>query len=286
MTDLLSAGQSTAPQIIDLSSEVLIQVVRETLTPEQSESTKKALDNSKIRTRMNKQCAEILTEEKVLKDLKAKNDSKKQSKKRPISEKDQPSITKYLKGTTKSGTTKSQPKRTARVKSKSSYIEDSDSGSIDSPDTEDSEGLFIPRTASEIKKELYKFWKTLSPPHKESDIIGKWYAAIYMDSKGKPLLNIGRATLRLLDDEASAGGKCTDVQLNCLKPHVGNTLSMEEYPEGQVDQELFKIYNIIAGPVTMEPRPNRKWHIPHLMDLKTIYNNVVKVDRQALYLKM
>ena len=164
---------------------------------------------------------------------------------------------------------------------------ETDEESVDDPDTEsDTEGLIIPTTEKEIKKELYKFWKTLSPPHKECDILDKWYAAIYLDSKGKPLLNIGRATLRLLDDEASAGGKCTDVQLNCLKPHVGNTLLMEEYPEGQVDEELFKIYNIIAGPITMKPSPNRKWHIPHLKDLKTIYNNVVKIDRHALYLKM
>ena len=61
---------------------------------------------------------------------------------------------------------------------------------------------------------------------------------------------------------------------------------MEEYPEGQVDEEFFDIHNIIAGPLDMKPYPNKKWHIPHLMELKKIFNNFIKIDRRALHLKM
>ena len=61
---------------------------------------------------------------------------------------------------------------------------------------------------------------------------------------------------------------------------------MEEYPEDQHDIDEFKIYNIFAGPLQMNPYPNRKWQIPHLMDLKKIYDIVTKIDRKALHLQM
>ena len=121
----------------------------------------------------------------------------------------------------------------------------------------DVEGLFIPSNDLEIKTELYRFWKSLSPPTKECDIVGKWFAAIYLDSKGKPLLNIGKATMRFLDDDPDEGGKCTSLQLDCLKPHIGNSLTMEEYPEDQHDLHNFEIHNIFAGPLQMNPYRNR-----------------------------
>ena len=133
---------------------------------------------------------------------------------------------------------------------------------------------------NDLKSQLVKFWKKVSPPHKESTVVGKWYASIYKDSKGKQSLYFGRATKRFLEE---AEGKVTNIELDCLKPHVGNSNIIEDYPEGQEDIYLYMIADVFAGPLVMEPYPQRKWNVPNLKEIKQMYDKIVGIDRTALY---
>ena len=54
--------------------------------------------------------------------------------------------------------------------------------------------------ARAVVKKLQTVWKQLSPPTKEDQIVGKWYAVIYQNRKS-PMLYIVKAVRRCLHDE-------------------------------------------------------------------------------------
>ena len=54
------------------------------------------------------------------------------------------------------------------------------------------------------------------------------------------MLYIGRATKRFLND-SEGQGHTTNLELEYLKPHVGNDTIMEEYQEDQEDMYIFHI---------------------------------------------
>ena len=76
--------------------------------------------------------------------------------------------------------------------------------------------------------------------------MGEWYAIVYTDVKAKQNLCIGRATKRFLEE---TGGKVTHLELDCLKPHVGNSNIMDEYPEDQNDLFNFNVSDVFFGPI-------------------------------------
>ena len=73
----------------------------------------------------------------------------------------------------------------------------------------------FPITNESSKPFLVALWTDLSPPTNESEIIGKWFAGIYLSGK-KVLLYVGRATKRFINDVDS---KATHIELDLLKLH-------------------------------------------------------------------
>ena len=69
-------------------------------------------------------------------------------------------------------------------------------------------------------------WKTLNPPVKEDQILGKWYAIIY-SSKRSSMLFVGKVLRRFLDDE---NGPTESLEIKCLKPKAGRYLGRYSNP--------------------------------------------------------
>ena len=55
------------------------------------------------------------------------------------------------------------------------------------------------------------------------------------------MMSIGRAKRRFLLEE---NGSVTHIELDCLKPQVGNDCILEGYPENETDPYMFKIEDV------------------------------------------
>ena len=105
---------------------------------------------------------------------------------------------------------------------------------------------------------------------------------IYKDSKLKARQTycIGKAVRRFLED---ADGPVTGLELDCLKPRVGNTTVLDEYPEGHGDIDLFNITDVFGGPLDIKPLPKRKWDIPNLLEILNFFEMITKINRTELF---
>ena len=68
----------------------------------------------------------------------------------------------------------------------------------------------------------------------------------------------------------------------CLKPKVGLGTQMEETPEHLPDVAVFKIEDIIDGPITAVPLKRKKWEIPDYDNIFSFFQDVLKMDRLSL----
>ena len=70
---------------------------------------------------------------------------------------------------------------------------------------------------------------------------------------------------KFLDEDE---GRVTHLELDCLKPRVGNgnTLYIAiSYPAGQEDKFLYPIWDVFGGPVNVAPVPRqRSWRVENL----------------------
>ena len=252
-----SAGSSTTPDNIiaespksssnvqktmhSPSSTKLIKAVQEILAPPADEITKKAVENKKYNYRMNKSKAQILTADDAIEVLKIKELNK-----------------------NKKGNKKTSKKNNENKNKITSYFK----------------GHKQSISQGNITEKLKLFWKNISPPTKEKEVVGKWYAAIFKDNKGKQNLCIGRALRRFLEEE---DGKISHLEIDCLKPHVGTSNIMDEYPEHQNDVYMFKASDVFFGPVIMEPYLKRKWKVGNLDQITNYYDKITGIDRMSLY---
>ena len=168
--------------------------------------------------------------------------------------------------------TKELPLDTPRSK-KTKYEEiygDSSDSSLSSTDDE-SEDQYNPRD------QLFEFWKSISPPVDENCIKGKWFAAIYKEGN-KPSLYVGRALQRFLKDK---DGDVTHLELDCLKPRVGNIDILDGYPSGQGDKYLYPIEDVLGGPLDVVPVPRKQsWRVNKLQNIEYFYETVKSEDRK------
>ena len=74
---------------------------------------------------------------------------------------------------------------------------------------------------------IHKAWRELNPPHKEVDIIGKWFGVVYRGGK-KPMLHVAKVIRRFLDDE---DGHVTSVEMECLMAKVGSGDVLQASPD-------------------------------------------------------
>ena len=60
---------------------------------------------------------------------------------------------------------------------------------------------------------------------------------------------------------------------------------MEEYPKDQEDMYVYHISDIFAGPLQIDPVPQRKWNIPKLNEIVNYFNKLKHIDRMSLYMQ-
>ncbi|XP_057302349.1 uncharacterized protein LOC130636595 [Hydractinia symbiolongicarpus] len=159
----------------------------------------------------------------------------------------------------KKETKKPTPKR-RKIEEKDK--EDSDIGSVtdeeiveDEDEDRDKEEDYADEEEDEAR--LVKLWKWLSPPTQEEEIVGKWFAVVFKPEsanvkKRTPAasLYIGKATTRFLLD---ADGPACGIEFDCLKLHVGSGTILESYTGTMRDISLFKVHDVIAGPLEVYP---------------------------------
>ena len=110
------------------------------------------------------------------------------------------------------------------------------------------------------EEKLQSFWRSITLPVPEEEVIHRWYVVIYKGKK-RTYLHIGKAVSRFLEDE---NGKVHSLMIDCcMKQPVGSTDILECLPENQpADISPFPLSDIIAK-VTVEPlevrRLNNYW---------------------------
>ena len=156
----------------------------------------------------------------------------------------------------------------------SSVMEETTEEEIESSEDEVEENL---------ENYLLKIWKSLSPPTKEADIKGKWYAIIYEQGK-KKYLYIGRVLQRFSIDE---NGVINFLQIDCLKQHLGSGNILESIPAYLPrDVYMCPVHDIIDRPLKVIPVKNHKWHVVAYEKIKKRYQEMIKIDGQLLYLTL
>ena len=86
--------------------------------------------------------------------------------------------------------------------------------------------VLLDHVNGDASKTLLETWCHLSPPIKESEIMGKWFAGIYETKRSKSLC-IGQFMKQFLKDE---NGDVDAIEMRCLKPKVGLSTVMEDTP--------------------------------------------------------
>ena len=110
----------------------------------------------------------------------------------------------------------------------------------------------------------------------------KWFGAVY-EHKSKCHLYVGKAIRRFLDDE---GGPVSSIELDCLKPRIGTGTILESYEDDRRDLDQFPLYNIIAGPLQVEPLHSRKWNIPSYPSLEDGFKRIIQINRKEHFKQM
>ena len=137
---------------------------------------------------------------------------------------------------------------------------------------------FIPAPLSP-EDSLKKTWSALRPPVSEKVIVGKWFAVVYQNHKGKDNLYVGKLERRFLHDEQ---GDVQGLQINCLKPRCGLETILEETPKHLLDIHTYPLFDVIWGPVDVIPMSNQRFNVPSYNTIVDHFNSIKSIDRKAL----
>ena len=89
---------------------------------------------------------------------------------------------------------------------------------------------------------------------------------------------IGRALQRFLEDEC---GNVSHLELDCLKPRIGNINILDGYPPDQDDKYVYPIEDVFGGPLDVIPVPRkRSWKVNDLANIESFYEKVKNEDRK------
>ena len=104
---------------------------------------------------------------------------------------------------------------------------------------------------------LRVIWEHFNPKHvEEEEMTGKYFAAIYYNIKARGMLFMAKVNRIFLVD---SNGRVHSIEVECLKPAVGNTIILLEIPEHLPrDIGLFHIHDVISGPLEMVRLKNGK----------------------------
>ena len=72
----------------------------------------------------------------------------------------------------------------------------------------------------------------------------------------------------------------------CLKPKVGSGTVLEDTPDHLPDIGIFKIYDIIAGPLTAVPLRGSKMDIPNYEGVYDLFRDVSELNRLEINVLM
>ena len=97
-------------------------------------------------------------------------------------------------------------------------------------------------------------WRSVSPPTSEEDIKQKWYGVVYTEKK-KNYLYVGKVLKRFLND---VNGPAMAFEVDCLKPHIGTGTVLESYDINCKDVSMFPAYNLVYGPLQVDPLKGNK----------------------------
>ena len=130
-----------------------------------------------------------------------------------------------------------------------------------------------------------KVWKAICPPVVESNLLGNWFAAIYVvDARYKYKLFVGKVSRRFLKDK---DGIAHFLELDCLKQATGSTVELYEIPSHlPIDTGLFEIPNVIAGPLNGIYINDAKWKFSEYPAVVQMFEMVIKLNRCAEYCKI
>ena len=70
--------------------------------------------------------------------------------------------------------------------------------------------------------------------------------------------------------------------MRCLKPKVGLGTVMEDTPDHLPDIGIFKMYDIIDGPLDIVPLKGNKWDVPDYDVIYEHFKEVSALDRRDL----
>ena len=122
------------------------------------------------------------------------------------------------------------------------------------------------------------YWRRLNPPIAEEDVIGKWYACIFMHNKSAGLY-IGRLKRRFLNDQ---GGFVLALELDCLERKLGVTDNIL-WEAKTKDVDVFPVKDVICGPVDMKPLKGGRWECQSYETVVKIFEEVKRFNREQLH---
>ena len=123
-------------------------------------------------------------------------------------------------------------------------------------------------------------WDTLNPPVEEENLVGKWYGALYHESK-KICFFIGKIVYQYLNDE---DGSPVQLELDCLKRPVSSTATiLEENLPHLKACGILLMHNIISGPLNGVPMKGNKWKFYEYPKAFKMYELVQNLSRGEEY---
>ena len=292
---LVNDSASNKGTTLSPASKLLSDIIKDHLTPSPDEHTRKALQNMKNTKRMKKGCAQIVTESHVIESLRKEQEEKAKKKEEVEKRKADRKLKKEKakKKGPKKKIRKTSAKRKVIMDDSSNDEEFNDlmtqkefqrkhawSSCSDDDNEQKEDGPNI--NEEDHRATLQKFWTSVSPPVKENEVVGKWYCGVYTEKdRKKTTMCVGRATQRFLDEK---DGNVTHLELDCLKPQIGNDFVLEAYPEEQSDRYVFAIQDVFYGPMECTiPRKKRAWRFPHLNNAKEFFEHIKDVDRESIF---
>ena len=131
-----------------------------------------------------------------------------------------------------------------------------ESDSIDAMEDEEAEEG---NEENEAINYLVKVWKNIQLKHstQEEEIVGKWYAVCYQTKRCVNLF-IGK----ILQIFLCENGQIDQIEVRCLKQKIGQETILEDTPfQHFPDIGLFKLEDIIAGPIEAVPLKGNKFDV-------------------------
>ena len=130
------------------------------------------------------------------------------------------------------------------------------------------------------EEKLIDIWRSVSPPVTEEDVVNKWYGVIYTEKK-RSYIYVGKVLKRFLDD---VDGPATGFEIDCLKPHIGSGTVLESYDyTNYKDISVFPSYNLVFGPLKVEPLKGNKWSVPEYEELDKFFTKAQDLKRKELF---